>query len=85
MIRLIYKNCACEAALLKFLCLPELSSRMFLGSMGLLVTPDRSAYKTMPTHVTSYTQQHRWCSGIMEDSHSFDPGSIPGRCMLFLN
>ena len=21
----------------------------------------------------------RWCSGIMQDSHSCDPGSIPGR------
>ena len=26
----------------------------------------------------------RWCSGIMQDSHSCDPGSIPGRrtCIL---
>ena len=23
--------------------------------------------------------QRRWCSGIMQDSHSCDPGSIPGR------
>ena len=27
--------------------------------------------------------QHRWCSGIMQDSHSCDPGSIPGRCNYF--
>ena len=28
----------------------------------------------------------RWCSGIMQDSHSCDPGSIPGRrtCILSL-
>ena len=28
---------------------------------------------------------HRWCSGIMQDSHSCDPGSIPGRCIIFFN
>ena len=26
----------------------------------------------------------RWCSGIMQDSHSCDPGSIPGRRKFFL-
>ena len=26
----------------------------------------------------------RWCSGIMQDSHSCDPGSIPGRRTHFL-
>jgi hypothetical protein len=26
----------------------------------------------------------RWCSGIMQDSHSCDPGSIPGRRMPIL-
>ena len=25
----------------------------------------------------------RWCSGIMQDSHSCDPGSIPGRRKMF--
>ena len=25
----------------------------------------------------------RWCSGIMQDSHSCDPGSIPGRRKIF--
>jgi hypothetical protein len=25
----------------------------------------------------------RWCSGIMQDSHSCDPGSIPGRRRTF--
>ena len=25
-------------------------------------------------------ESRRWCSGIMQDSHSCDPGSIPGRC-----
>lgn len=29
-----------------------------------------------------FTQQRRWCSGIMQDSHSCDPGSIPGRRMF---
>ena len=24
--------------------------------------------------------KHRWCSGIIQDSHSCDLGSIPGRC-----
>ena len=28
--------------------------------------------------------KRRWCSGIMQDSHSCDPGSIPGRCIRFL-
>ena len=28
---------------------------------------------------------HRWCNGIMRDSHSRDPGSIPGRCTFFPN
>ena len=27
--------------------------------------------------------QRRWCSGIMQDSHSCDPGSIPGRRSTF--
>lgn len=26
-------------------------------------------------------REHRWCNGIMRDSHSRDPGSIPGRCI----
>ncbi len=25
------------------------------------------------------TEERRWCNGIMQDSHSCDPGSIPGR------
>jgi hypothetical protein len=29
------------------------------------------------------TKLRRWCSGIMQDSHSCDPGSIPGRRTLF--
>ena len=28
------------------------------------------------------TKLRRWCSGIMQDSHSCDPGSIPGRRIL---
>ncbi len=28
-------------------------------------------------------QLHCWCSGIMQDSHSCDPGSIPGQCTFF--
>ena len=28
--------------------------------------------------------RRRWCSGIMQDSHSCDPGSIPGRRNFFL-
>ena len=27
--------------------------------------------------------KRRWCSGIMQDSHSCDPGSIPGRRRMF--
>ena len=27
--------------------------------------------------------EHCWCSGIMQDSHSCDPGSIPGQCNTF--
>ena len=27
--------------------------------------------------------ERRWCSGIMQDSHSCDPGSIPGRRTFF--
>ena len=29
-------------------------------------------------------KQRRWCSGIMLDSHSSDPGSIPGRRTIFI-
>ena len=29
--------------------------------------------------------KRRWCSGIMQDSHSCDPGSIPGRRIFILN
>ena len=32
---------------------------------------------------TTPTSWRRWCSGIMQDSHSCDPGSIPGRRILF--
>ena len=28
--------------------------------------------------------KHCWCSGIMQDSHSCDPGSIPGQCIVLL-
>ena len=28
--------------------------------------------------------ERRWCSGIMQDSHSCDPGSIPGRRIFIL-
>ncbi len=28
-------------------------------------------------------RERRWCSGIMQDSHSCDPGSIPGRRTAF--
>ena len=31
------------------------------------------------------TEWRRWCSGIMQDSHSCDPGSIPGRRNLFFS
>ena len=27
--------------------------------------------------------KRRWCSGIMQDSHSCEPGSIPGRRTFF--
>ena len=26
---------------------------------------------------------HCWCRGVMQDSHSCDPGSIPGQCTQF--
>ena len=35
--------------------------------------------KTLPIAV----RLRRWCSGIMQDSHSCDPGSIPGRRTAF--
>ena len=28
-------------------------------------------------------EEHCWCSGIMQDSHSCDSGSIPGQCKVF--
>ncbi len=34
-----------------------------------------------PRHLQFDTR--RWCSGIMQDSHSCDPGSIPGRRTCF--
>ena len=37
----------------------------------------------MCTYITNVIlEQRRWCSGIMQDSHSCDPGSIPGRRKL---
>ena len=35
--------------------------------------------------ISSYWQLHCWCSGIMQDSHSCDSGSIPGRCSFRIN
>ncbi len=29
-------------------------------------------------------KKRRWCNGIMRDSHSRDPGSIPGRRKIYL-
>ena len=34
--------------------------------------------------IFSYWQLHCWCSGIMQDSHSCDSGSIPGQCNKIL-
>ena len=31
------------------------------------------------TYFNPTSNKRRWCSGIMQDSHSCDPGSIPGR------
>ena len=36
------------------------------------------------THLCIVLHMRRWCSGIMQDSHSCDPGSIPGRRSLFI-
>ena len=36
-------------------------------------------------HFSYFTIWRRWCSGIMQDSHSCDPGSIPGRRNLFFS
>ena len=32
----------------------------------------------MTNNSNSFRYQRLWCSGIMQDSHSCDPGSIPG-------
>ena len=32
----------------------------------------------MTNKSNSFRYQRLWCSGIMQDSHSCDPGSIPG-------
>ena len=29
-----------------------------------------------------FTGKHEWCSGIIQDSHSCDSGSIPGSCIF---
>lgn len=36
-----------------------------------------------PPKNTRRFKKHCWCSGIMQDSHSCDPGSIPGQCKFF--
>ena len=42
-------------------------------------------FKRFLIHLTGTVwQMRRWCSGIMQDSHSCDPGSIPGRRMSIL-
>ena len=38
---------------------------------------------TLPNIVSWCKNTRRWCSGIMQDSHSCDPGSIPGRRIAF--
>ena len=41
-------------------------------------------FVTFHSYFLTQHEQRRWCSGIMQDSHSCDPGSIPGRrtCIL---
>lgn len=40
-------------------------------------------YNNDYTYFRNELREHRWCSGIMQDSHSCDSGSIPGRCKFF--
>ena len=49
---------------------------------NILNVPLRSivALAALSSQITAW---RRWCSGIMQDSHSCDPGSIPGRRIDF--
>ena len=47
-------------------------------------TVDKLQYHRVPGYIEIhkihfFILKRRWCSGIMQDSHSCDPGSIPGR------
>ena len=37
-------------------------------------------YHGSHTFGTFNSNKHCWCNGIIQDSHSWDPGSIPGQC-----
>ena len=42
--------------------------------------PPDNFNETVGTHdLIQLAPRRRWCSGIMQDSHSCEPGSIPGR------
>ena len=60
-------------------CLPRNTFRLgfLIFSPALGGKPHRVV--TQLTHICRTPCRRRWCSGIMQDSHSCDPGSIPGR------
>lgn len=58
------------------LTLSATAQRSFLRYTNLFLPPGAAAVHL----VAGSAPQHQWCSGIMQDSHSCDPGSIPGWC-----
>ena len=74
------------------ICRPTLSPGTYSNTGSRLTPPNRVLRTLCSAWVLMVYKEldsapvypgHRWCSGIMEDSHSFDPGSIPGRCTNF--
>ncbi|KAG8264173.1 hypothetical protein J6590_017191, partial [Homalodisca vitripennis] len=52
---------------------------MFLNDPIFGKSPMDLLKQVICTIFVTISHLHRWCSGIMQDSHSCDPGSIPGR------
>ena len=50
-----------------------------LASIGLV----GNQHLSTNIRISLQQQLHCWCSGIMQDSHSCDSGSIPGQCKVF--
>ena len=61
--------------------LSSMTSRMRPVGDGTKLKASQCRMSFVPSY--GVCKKHRWCSGIMQDSHSCDSGSIPGRCIRF--